>query len=64
MDKFIEYQAEVLEYISNKKPLGILEMLLILDKYDSQLKRNYMHFNESWIDGDYIIHEEKRIFNG
>lgn len=64
MDKFIEYQAEVLEYISYKKQMGILEMLLLLERYDHQLKQNYNNFAESWATGDLIIYNENRIFNG
>jgi hypothetical protein len=64
MDKFIEYQAEVLEYISSQKQMGILEMLLLLEKYNHQLKQNYMNFNDSYAVGDFIIYEENRIFNG
>ena len=63
-DKFIEYQAEILEYISYKKQMGILEMLLLLEKYNHIIKRNYMNFNDPWIVGDFIISEENRIFNG
>lgn len=64
MDKFIEYQAEVLEYISSHKQMGILEMLLLLEKYDHQLKTNYMNFNHPYAVGHFIIYEENRIFNG
>jgi hypothetical protein len=63
-DTLLTYQNDVLEYISSKKPLGILEMLLLLEKYNHIIKRNYMNFNDPWIVGDFIISEENRIFNG